>query len=78
MKMFLFKLYFTFQFYNLQTISRHLYLTTYKIQTANAEGQKPCDIDGKWCDTEDIREEIYIILGERPTADVVKDYNKIA
>jgi ankyrin repeat protein len=47
-------------------------------KTANADGQKPCDIDGKWCDTEDIREEIYIILGERPTADVVKDYNKIA
>ena len=62
----------------LWTPSAHRTFDNKIFKTPNADGQKPCEIDGKWCDTEDIREEIYIILGERPTADVVKDYNKIA
>ncbi|CBY24759.1 unnamed protein product [Oikopleura dioica] len=41
----------------------------------NEEGQKPCDMKGTWTQTEDIREEMYIILGERPNDDVKKVYN---
>ena len=48
----------------------------FAIQTENSDGQKPCEIDGAWCDTEDIKEEIFVILGERPTDDVLKVYKK--
>ena len=46
------------------------------IQTENAAGEKPCQIDGQWCDDEEIKEEIFVILGERPTDDVLKIYKK--
>ena len=49
---------------------------TIAVQTENADGQKPCEIDGAWCDTDDIKEEIFVILGERPTDDVLKVYKK--
>ena len=48
----------------------------YALQTENAAGEKPCQIDGQWCDDEEIKEEIFVILGERPTDDVLKIYKK--
>ena len=49
-------------------------MKTGEFQTENGEGHKPCEIDGAWVETEDIREEMYVILGERPREDIVKIY----
>ena len=49
----------------------------FQIKTENSDGKKPCEMDGAWNDDAEIKEEMFVILGERPKDDILKNYSPV-